>query len=138
MVKNFHDNDWSNDCSSRNCCRSSGLWVHYSRKRVFSASKSDLPNTVVLVRSSFVVHTSRYRVPERCKFANPCEWNYFVQRFEVMNLASCFQMLVLEEIPKVVLLVTSHMSIHLWSRILSVFLVPSSSFVKPNCPHQNS
>ena len=41
--------------------------------------------------------------------------------------ANCFQMLVLEKIPKVSLLVISHLSRHSWSRILSfreVFLVP--------------
>ena len=41
--------------------------------------------------------------------------------------ANCFQMLVLETIPTVSLLENSHLTIHLWSRILSlqeVFLIP--------------
>ena len=52
--------------------------------------------------------------------------------------ADCFQMQVLENIPKVLLLENSHLIIHLWSRILlfhDVFLVPFSSSVKPNCSH---
>ena len=38
LVKMFHDlnfNGWSKKCSSRKCCKVSGLWV-YSRKGVFS------------------------------------------------------------------------------------------------------
>ena len=34
----------------------------------------------------------------------------------------CFQILVWEKIPTVLLLVISHLSIDLWTRILSVFL----------------
>ena len=37
--------------------------------------------------------------------------------------ANCFQILVLEKIPKVLLLVISHLPIHLWSRILPVSTV---------------
>ena len=38
--------------------------------------------------------------------------------------ATCFQIQVLEGTPNVLLLVISHLSIHLWSRILFRFLVP--------------
>ena len=49
--------------------------------------------------------------------------------------ANCFQIPVLEKIPKVLLHVISHLSIHLWSQILYVFSCPVSSSVRPNCSH---
>ena len=56
------------------------------KRRVFSASLNDLPKTVVLVRSSFVAHTSWYPVSERCKFGNTCESNCHGQWFEALNV----------------------------------------------------
>ena len=88
FVKNFHDlnfNDWSNNCSSRNCCKDSGSWV-YSGKCILSAQWNDLPKTVVLVRSGFVAHTSWNPMHERYAFANPSESNCFGQWFEVLNV----------------------------------------------------
>ena len=86
-VKNFYDlnfNDWSNNCSSRNCCKDSGSWV-YSGKCKLSASWNDLPKTAVLVRSRFVPHTSWNPMHENCVFANPCEAYCLGQWFEVLN-----------------------------------------------------
>ena len=73
LSNNVHDlnfNDWSNNCSSKNCCKNSGLWV-CSRKCVFSASWNQLSKTVVLTKSSFCISsqlilyagTMRLRIP---------------------------------------------------------------------------
>ena len=50
MVQEFNGfdfNHWSNNCSSRDCCKVSGLWVCL-RKCVFSAKWNQLPSSRVL------------------------------------------------------------------------------------------
>ena len=126
LFKIFHDlnfDDWSNNCFFRNRCKNSGFRV-CSRKYVFSAYGTQLPMTVVLVKSSYVFPSSWYPVLEICMFAKPCELNHLIQRFEIMNdfLQAVFR--CMEGIAKVLLLVISHMLIPLWPRILSASFVP--------------
>ena len=140
MVYDFHDlnfNDWSNNCSSRNCCKNSGLWV-CSRKYVFSALWNDLPKTVVLVRSSFV--SSYQLILVRNDASSQTLVNRIVSVSDSKSWLFSRKLLpdtCFEGIPIVLLLVISHMLIHLWPRILSVFLVP---FLPPSgrIAHTNS
>ena len=126
LVKNFHDlnfNDWSNNCSSRNCCNDSGSWVYW-RKRVIldimeSTAQNCRPCQVWFWSSNQLQPDAR-----KLRLRMPL-WIELSQSPECFS-ANCFQMQVLEKIPKVLLLENSHLIIHLWSRLSfqEVFLVP--------------
>ena len=125
--KKIHDlnfNDWSYNCSRRNCCKD-----------------SDLENVCILDMTEQVAHNRR---PRQVEFYTSSQLIHDVQakRLRMLRsskcfLANCFQMPFSEEIPKVKLRVTSRLSTSFCSQI-SDFLVPflplSNRVVHTNSP----
>ena len=89
-----------------------------------------LEKACILGTTESTAQNRRPRQVEFCIFSQliPYVWTCF--------LVSCFQMLVLEEIPQVLLLVISHMLKTSLVTDSFSFACPFSFSVKPNCSHQ--
>ena len=129
IVQNFHDlnfSDWSNNRSSRNCCKVCGL--DFTRENnYFLHTGINCPKP-----------SSSGRVLWLIPDANPMHENWIPLSRTVIRSpecfpAFCFQMLVLEETPKSSLLVNSRSSVFLCPRILFFFFETSFLSILVRC-----
>ena len=129
--------NWSNDGASRNSCQSLGFRIK-PRNRIFSVQKSNCSPSVVSMWSNFVLFPGcKQNVGSKFFLIIVSAVSYWpAHRSSGLCLASCYQLLLSEEIPRVVLLLFST-----WSKsccpqqwLFVPFLLLSSRIDDTNSP----